>query len=117
VRILLDQNVPFPLLKHLTGHDVTHAYDVGWGELENGALIAGAEANGFELLITADQNLEYQNNLMGRSLALIVLSTNTWSIIRMHLPAIVAEVRKAAVGSYGFVQCQRPPLQRRPPTV
>ena len=69
MRILLDQNVPYPLLKHLAGHPATHAYDVGWGELENGALIAAAEAEGFELLITGDKNLEYQQNMADRSLA------------------------------------------------
>ena len=114
-RILLDQNVPYPLIRHLPGHDVVHASTAGWSELSNGLLIAAAEVSGFTLLITADQNLEYQQNLATRSLSLIVLSTNNWGILRANLLPIVEAVGSADAGSYHFVAFDRPGLRRRPP--
>jgi hypothetical protein len=113
-RILLDQNVPFPLIRHLPGHEVIHTSTVGLGELVNGLLLAAAEERGFDLLITCDQNLEYQQNLSGRRIALIVLSTNTWMTIRVNLPPVIEAVKQASVGSYRFLAFDRPPLRRRP---
>jgi hypothetical protein len=112
-RILLDQNVPFPLTRHLLGHDVVHASTAGWEDLANGLLIAAAEEGGFELLITADQNLEYQQNLTARHLSLVVLSTNNWNTIRSGLPSVIAAVDAVAAGGYRFVQFDLPALRRR----
>ena len=114
-RILLDANLPIGLRAALSGYEVATAFEMGWGRLVNGELIAAAEAAGFELLITADQNMEYQQNLTNRSLALIVLSTNLWPVVRANLPDVVLEVGKAVAGSYGFVRFTRPPLRRRLP--
>jgi hypothetical protein len=114
-RILLDANLPIGLRAALPEYEVATAYEMGWNQLVNGDLIKAAEANGFELLMTADQNLEYQQNLSGRALALIVLSTNHWPAIQANLPAIVIAVGKATACSYGFVPFDRPPLRRRPP--
>jgi hypothetical protein len=71
-RILLDQNVPRGLRQHLRGHDVETAAHRSWGTLANGELIAAAEAAGFQFLITADQNLRYQQNIAGRVIAIVV---------------------------------------------
>src|SRR5579862_394457 len=62
-RILLDENIPFGLRKLLADHDVSHATELGWEGLSNGSLIAAAEREGFEILLTADRNLRYQQNL------------------------------------------------------
>ena len=56
MRILFDQGTPVPLRKYLDTHSVATAYELSWQELDNGALIAKAEADGFDLLITTDQN-------------------------------------------------------------
>ena len=78
MRILFDQGTPVPLRRFLTDHDVATAYERGWSSVTNGDLIRLAELNGFELLITTDTNLRYQQNLQGRSLTILVLTTTSW---------------------------------------
>lgn len=60
MRVLFDQGTPAPLRHALVGHSVETAYEMGWGTLQNGALIAAAEAHKFEVLVTTDKNLKYQ---------------------------------------------------------
>jgi hypothetical protein len=78
MRILFDQGTPAPLRYQLQGHQVALAYEQGWSTLENGALLSAAEAAGFEVLITTDRNLRYQQNLTSRKIAVIVLSAPSW---------------------------------------
>jgi hypothetical protein len=82
MRILLDHNTPAPLRYASRGHQVETAYERGWAELQNGDLITEAESAGFDLLITTDQGIRYQQNWAARSLALLVLSTNDWTQLR-----------------------------------
>jgi hypothetical protein len=117
LRILLDENIPAALRRLIIGHQVTLAYDMGWAGVSNGDLITAAEAKGFEVLITADQNIRYQQNLTGRQLALIVLSTNIWPTIRANPAPILAAIRKIQPGDYMPVALDRPPRRgRNPPT-
>jgi hypothetical protein len=83
MRILFDHGTPAPLRRALTAHSVSTAYEMGWTELDNGALLQAAEAE-FDVLITTDQNLRYQQNLSGRRLAILVLPTNEPLICRRH---------------------------------
>jgi hypothetical protein len=76
MNILFDHGTPVPLRHHLTEHTVQTAYELGWSNLENGALIASAE-DSFDLLITPDQQLRYQQNLVARKLSVLVLMTTT----------------------------------------
>ena len=76
VKILFDANTPAPLAAFLKRHQVTRTDELGWQGLENGQLLDAAEQAGFAILVTCDQNVRYQQNLSGRSLALVVLSTN-----------------------------------------
>ena len=71
MRILFDKNVPYPLLRYLAKHDVRTAEELGWARLVNGDLLRAAEEAGFGVMVTADQSLEYQQNLKGRKLALV----------------------------------------------
>ena len=71
---------------------------------KNGALLEVAEEAGFELFITADQELSYQQNLTGRKIALVVLSTNNWSFIKAHVAEIIAAINTATPGCYTEVQ-------------
>jgi hypothetical protein len=80
-RILLDQNAPLGLRKHLKDHEVGTARYMGWEGMSNGDLIAAAEANAFDVIITADQNLRYQQSIADRKIAIVVLSTNHWATI------------------------------------
>ena len=85
MKVLFDHNVPRPLGRFLVEHEVTIAADLGWTTLENGDLLNAAESAGFDLLLTCDQNISYQQNLTGRRLALVVLTTNYWPRLRNHI--------------------------------
>jgi hypothetical protein len=73
VRVLLDESVPRPLAAELPGHDVQTVVQVGWAGVQNGELLRRAAADGFEVLITMDRNLEYQQNVARAGLGLLVL--------------------------------------------
>lgn len=88
MKILFDQGTPVPLRKLLPEHTVVTAYERGWQTLENGSLIAAAEADGFEVIITTDQNLKYQQNLTNRSISILVLSSTSWPRIRVNASSI-----------------------------
>jgi hypothetical protein len=75
MKILLDECVPWPMHKFLTGHECLTAQQRGWGGIKNGDLIGLAEKE-FDLFITSDQNIRYQQNLAGRQIAILELSTN-----------------------------------------
>jgi predicted nuclease of predicted toxin-antitoxin system len=109
LRILFDKNVPYPLRRHLTEHHVRTAAEQGWSRLINGELLRVAERNGFEVLVTADQSLEYQQNLTGRKLALVVLSSNHIGILEKHPEKLVAAVEASSEGSYEYVKYDLPP--------
>jgi len=105
MKILLDESVPQKLRLLIDGsHTVATAWFLGWSGLKNGALLDAAEEAGFELFITADQGLRYQQNLTGRKIALLVLSTNNWSFIKAHVAEIMAPINAATAGSYAEVE-------------
>ncbi|HMJ88825.1 MAG TPA: hypothetical protein VK530_03365 [Candidatus Acidoferrum sp.] len=84
MRILFDQGTPVPLRNHLPNHAIATAYERAWAKLSNGDLLAAAENDGFELFITTDQNLRYQQNFTGRKIAILVLPTTRWLEIQQH---------------------------------
>ena len=90
MKVLFDQGTPAPLRHSLTGHTVVTAFERGWSNLQNGELIRMAEKDDFEVLITTDQNLKYQQNLSGRTLAVLVLPTTSWPKIQNHLDKVSA---------------------------
>jgi len=102
VKILFDQGTPEPLRKQLPPHTIATAYELGWGRLRNGDLLTAAEADGFEIFITPDTNLKYQQNLRARKIAVVVLLSTSWPKIRQRVPAIAAAVQ--AVGAGGYVE-------------
>ena len=99
MKILFDQGTPAPLRRHLTGHDVSTAHEVGWGNLDNGDLLNAAEG-AFDLLLTTDKNLRYQQNFTGRRLAIHVLPTTSWPRIRKNIAVVVSAVNSARPGEY-----------------
>lgn len=107
--ILLDQNMPHGLRHLLTGHDVKTAYHLGWSDLVNGDLIAAAEAEGFDLMLTADRNIRYQQNLAGRRLAIVVVESSAWPLVRRNVDAIVEAVSRTRPGTFHSVSFRRPP--------
>ena len=103
--VLFDNGTPRTLARFLIDHHmVTEARARGWEELENGELLKEAEAAGFEVLITTDKNLRYQQNLKGRKIALVVLGQGRWSLIRHYVSQVVAAVNAATPGSFVEVE-------------
>jgi hypothetical protein len=102
MRVLFDQGTPVPLRKHLGSHEVSTAYELGWGSLENGVLLQQAESHGFEVLVTTDQNLKYQQNLVNRKIAVVVLSTTSWPRIQKSILAIVEAI--GTIQENGYVE-------------
>ena len=98
--LLFDQGTPLPLRKYLPDHTVISAFEKGWSELENGELLAAAEAEGFDALITTDQNLRYQQNLSGRKIAVIVLLTTNWPRIEKNISLVVDAIANISDGNY-----------------
>jgi hypothetical protein len=105
VKVLLDENLDHRLRNHLGSHEVFTANYMGWDGFKNGRLLQAAEGDGFDVLVTGDQPLSYEQNLSGRRLAIVVLSTVEWRIIRNYLAEIVAAVEGAAPGSFRTVKC------------
>ena len=100
MRILFDQGVPLPLRCSFSGHEVITAWQRGWSELSNGELLAAAEADGFELLVTTDQNLRYQQNLRARRFAVLVLMVANWPALQPHEAAIATTGLSMKPGEY-----------------
>jgi hypothetical protein len=100
MKIVFDQGTPAPLRKSLSSHAVSTLYELGWSTLQNGDLINHSEENGYELLITTDKNLKYQQNLKNRKIAILVLSTTSWPRIELSLSQISTIVNDLSVGSY-----------------
>jgi hypothetical protein len=92
-----------PLRRHLASHDVTTVYELAWTTLRNGDLISQAEVAGFEVLVTTDQNLKYQQNLSERRLAVVVLLSTSWPRIQARIFAVAKAVDEATPGSYAEV--------------
>jgi hypothetical protein len=110
VRIFFDQGTPVPLRRALVGHEIATAFERGWGTLQNGELLGAVEAAGFEAIVTTDQNLRYQQNLEGRRLAILVLLTTDWRLIREHTEYVVVAVGGLIPGAY--VELPFPPPNR-----
>jgi predicted nuclease of predicted toxin-antitoxin system len=98
-RILLDQNAPVGLRDILKEFEVSTAHALGWGAYSNGDLIKAAEQAGFEVLITADKNLRYQQNLASRKITIIVLGSNRWETVKASGMAIISTVTTATPGT------------------
>jgi hypothetical protein len=107
--ILFDHGTPRGIARFLPGHSVTRARERGWETLSNGDLLAEAERAGFEVFVTADKNIQYQQNLTGRKIALVVLSTPQWPLVRVHTDKVAAAVNAATPGSYVEVQIPQKP--------
>lgn len=100
MKILFDNGTPNTLARSLTSHEVHFARQVGWQELKNGELIQKAEEAGYDLLLTTDKNIRYQQNLSNRTIAILVLGNQQWPDVKLHLERIVQAVNYALPGSY-----------------
>ena len=116
MRVLFDNNVPAPLRRHLAGHEISTAREMNWHELKNGDLLTAAQGAGFEVMLTGDKNLSYQQNLEGRTLAVVVLPTIDWTALRRSpatLSDIAAAVDRAKPGSFEQMQSESSQTRKR----
>jgi hypothetical protein len=97
--IVLDENLPRPLSRIFPGHTVTTVQEQGLAGTANGALLARLEG-AFDVFITADKNLRYQQNLSGRTLAIVELPTNRLPLLRPLFPRIAAAVESITPSAY-----------------
>ena len=105
MKVLLDENIPHNLRQFLREHDVATVTYCGWGGLKNGELLKAAQGAGFEVFVTGDRELEFQQNLAEFSLAVIALSDNHWPIISRYIPEITASIKSATPGALRRVDC------------
>jgi hypothetical protein len=99
MRVLFDNGTPRGVAAALREHVVEEARALGWDTLRNGELLA-AEAAGFDVFVTTDRNIPYQQNLSGRHIAVVVLSNGRWLLIKQRLAEIAAAVIAAPRGGY-----------------
>jgi hypothetical protein len=99
--VLFDNGTPRTLARYLIHrHAVTEARALGWDELGNGDLLRAAEARSFDVLLTTDKNIRYQQNLAERKIAIVVLGRGRWTLIEPHIAEVVAAVDAATPGSF-----------------
>jgi hypothetical protein len=98
LKILFDVNTPLPLARYLRGHEVTSAIKLNWHALRNGVLLDAAENARFDLLLTCDQSIPYQQNFADRKIAVVILSSNRWRRLRPVAARIASAVDFAQRG-------------------
>ena len=108
VKILFDHGTPAPLRRHLPEHSVDRSAERGWELLENGELIQRAEEEGYEVIVTTDQSMHYQQNLAGRRLAIVVLMATAWPRVRHRTAEIRTAVEEVRPGELREVPIPRP---------
>ena len=102
--MLFDQATPVPIREFLIGHTVRTAAQENWDRLSNGELLTAAEHAGFEVFVTTDKNLQYQQNLAGRAIAIVVIGIQQWPALQPHVARVVAAINGAKPGSFTFVE-------------
>jgi predicted nuclease of predicted toxin-antitoxin system len=105
MKVLLDENLDHRLRTALTAYQVFTTSYKGWDGLKNGKLLDAAEQDGLDVLLTGDQSLHSEQNLSGRWLAIVAMSSVEWRIVKDNLPQITAALENAAPGSFQSVDC------------
>jgi len=98
--ILLDHGTPAPLQPFLAAHTTKRTQELGWDTLDNGQLLDAAQKAGFEVFLTTDKNIRYQQNLTNRVIAIVVLGNSRWPVLKRYADRVVAAVGMAKPGSY-----------------
>ena len=99
MKVILDENVPIQTARFLSGHHVTTVQREGWAGIGNGDLLNLIDGK-FDVMLLADKNLRYQQNLASRQIALVELPSNRWPILERMSKRIADAVYNARPGSY-----------------
>jgi hypothetical protein len=100
MRVLFDQATPVPIRRFLIGHTVSTAAQQHWDTLKNGDLLTAAEQAGFEVFVTTDKNMRYQQHMAGRAIAVVVIGIQQWPALQPHVALVVAAVNAATPSSF-----------------
>ena len=105
-RVLCDESVPYDVSAAVVGHDVSRVQELGWAGTKNGALLRRALSAGFEVLVTVDRNLEYQQNIPASGLALVVVRARSSRVpdLLPTVPALLAALPHVAAGTVTHVR-------------
>ena|SRR6266542_3884373 len=104
MRVLFDQGTPTAIAEFLPEHTIRTTRQEGWETLSNGDLLRAAQEAGFDVLLTTDNNIAYQQNLKTQKIAIVVLSRNRWRMVQRMIRKIVAAVNEATPGSYTLIE-------------
>ena len=115
MRILFDHGTPAPLRSFMTGHTVREAKAQGWDTCKNGDLLTAAEAAGFDVLVTTDKNMAYQQNVAERTIAIVVLGNAQWPVLPLPVAHVVTAFSAATPGSFTEVEIPPTPELARSP--
>ena len=107
MRVLFDQGTPVPIRSYLQRHEVRTVAQEGWGRLKNGDLLAAAEGAGFDVLLTTDKNIRYQQNLSKRRIAIVVLGEQHWPTLLPHVQLVVEAINAPIAGAYVEIDIPR----------
>jgi predicted nuclease of predicted toxin-antitoxin system len=105
MRVLPDENIPHGLRNLLPKHEVVTVAHLNWTGTKNGELLKAAEDAGFDVMITSDRSIPYQQNMAGRKLAIVMLSTADWNLLKVASPQIAEAITMAPPGSFVRVDC------------
>ncbi len=103
MRILFDHGTPRSIARWLHGHIVVEAIARGWDRLSNGELLKAAEEAGFDVLLSTDKNIQYQQNLTGRKIAVVILGNPQRPAVHRYIDRVITAVNAATPGSYAEV--------------
>lgn len=107
MRCVLDENLPHKLRLALSQFDPVTVQHAGFSGLKNGELLKAVEAAGFEVLVTGDKTLEYEQNMNNRRIAVVALSAPHWQFVKDHVSGIADAIRVARPGSFTRVDVGR----------
>ena len=100
MKIPFDHGTPAPLRDYLRDHSVDRSAEKGWELLENGELIRKAEEEGYEVIVTTDQSMRYQQNLTGSGLAIVVLLSTAWPRVQHRTHEIRTAIEDVRPGEW-----------------
>ena len=102
MKIIFDENIPFPLKQFFPADDVTTVQLQGWSGFKNGDLVRLIDGR-FDVFLLADKNLRYQQNLSLRQISIVELPTNRWPLLKVIAARIISAVHSATPGSYTII--------------
>jgi predicted nuclease of predicted toxin-antitoxin system len=102
MKVLLDECLPKRLKRELRGHDISTVQEMGWAGVKNGALLSLIQDAGFEVFLTIDGSLKYQQNLRGINFAITLLRAldNTFDTLRMLMPEVMDAMKTIKAGEF-----------------